>query len=171
MCFFSDLGTRKAVMVKRLPVLRCVLAALASGMLWLAGCASTPQASLQRDSEAKQFGSAPAATTLYVYRLDSAQDDSDSVLWIDNQLIGATLPRSFFRVNVDPGRHVLNGMAADNGRITLETRPGELVFVEMRLFAGQSRFRRVPAEIGQQVLTNCCALLENWTPGQRPLLH
>lgn len=146
------------------------LAGIALGCIaGLAACASTPQASVERDSEAKQFAHSPAASTLYIYRPDVAQDDT--VLWIDDRLIGATLPRTFFRVSVDPGRHVITGMAADNGKIALETRPGEVYFVALTSSAGQSRFQQVAAEHARTVLATCCSLLENWAPGQRPLLR
>ena len=138
-------------------------------MLGLAGCASTPQASRERDFEAKQFGSSPATATVYIYRTDTSRDDT--VLWIDNRLIGATLPRAYFRVHLDPGRHVFTGMASDNGRLAFEARPGEVYFVEQVLHAGQSHFRLVAADLAQKVVTNCCLLLENWAPGQRPLLR
>ena len=134
-----------------------------------AGCASTPQANLERDQAAKEFPSHPATAALYVFRPDGGGDDT--VLWIDNRLIGATLPRAYFVVHIEPGRHVLNGLAADNGRMVIETRPGEVVFVALRVVSGQSLFERVSPELGRNTLLNCCALLENWTPGQRPLLR
>ena len=140
-------------------------------MLALAGCASTPQASRERDSEARQFGSSPADATVYVYRPNAARDDPDPVLWVDGRLIGATLPYAYFRVHLDPGRHLFTGMAADNGRLELDTRPGEIYFVAQIVTGGQSHFQPVKPEIGRKVLTNCCSLLENWTPGQRPLLR
>jgi hypothetical protein len=135
----------------------------------LAGCASTPQASRERDDEAKQFASSPAAATVYVYRTDNLPDDS--VLWIGDRLIGATLPHTYFRVPVNPGRHVIGGWAADNGRIALEVRPGQVYYVSLAIHAGQSYFRLEAREVGQKVITNCCVLLENWAPGQRPLLR
>ena len=143
-----------------------VLAVLVAG---IAGCASTPQATVARDQEAKAFPSHPATAALYIFRPDSASEDS--VLWVDNRLVGATLPGAYFVVHVEPGRHVLNGLAADNGRLMLETRPGEVVFVALRVTGGQSHFERVAPELGRKTLLNCCALLENWAPGQRPLLR
>jgi hypothetical protein len=143
-----------------------VLAALFAGV---AGCASTPQATVARDTEAKTFPSHPATAALYIFRPDNAAEDS--VLWVDNRLIGATLPGAYFVVHVKPGRHVLSGLAADNGRLMLESRPGEVVFVALRVTGGQSRFERVLLEMGRKTLLNCCALLENWAPGQRPLLR
>lgn len=140
-----------------------------TALLGLAGCASTPQATTQRDLEAKAFGSHPATAALYVYRPDGS--DEETVLWLGERLIGATLPRAYFLVHVDPGRHVLRGLAADNGRLEIEARPGEVVFVALRVISGQSHFERVSPEIGRKTVLNCCALLENWTPGQRPLLR
>jgi len=137
----------------------------------LAGCASTPQATRERDAEAKEFTTHPGHSTIYVYRPESDTPDSDTVLWIDNKLIGATLPRSYFRVNVEPGKHTLRGMGHDQGTLTLDTRPGELYFVSLYVFSGNSHFWPVPAETGRQAIHRCCALMENWAPGQRPLLR
>ena len=137
----------------------------------IVGCASTPQASRERDAEARQYASSPASSTLYVYRPDIGNSDWDTVLWIDGRLIGATLPRTYFRVNVEPGKHTLSGMGHDNGRLTIETRPGELYFVSVSSITGNSLFWLVPSEIGRPALDRCCALMENWAPGQRPLLR
>lgn len=137
----------------------------------LAGCASTPQASPDRDSEAKQFSTHPASSTLYVYRPYFDSPDMDTVLWINGRLIGATLPGAYFRVNLDPGKHTLSGMGYDNGTFTLETRPGELYFVSLQVLGGHSRFQLTPPELGRKAIGRCCALLENWAPGQRPLLR
>jgi hypothetical protein len=133
------------------------------------GCASTPQASDDRDKAAKQFGTHPASATLYVYRIDTSTDDS--VLWIGERIIGATLRNTYFRVNLEPGRHVLTGMGHDDGRLPIDVRPGMLYFVALTVAAGQSRFELVPEAIGRKAVTNCCSLLENWAPGQRPLLR
>ncbi len=137
----------------------------------LSGCASTPEASRERDADAKQFTTHPGYSTLYVYRPDTASPDADTVLWIDGRLIGATLPKTYFRINLDPGKHTLSGMGYDNGTLTIETRPGELYFVSLYVASGESHFWRVPPEIGQKAIARCCGLLENWAPGQRPLLR
>lgn len=149
----------------RHPFLACICL-----LLFVAGCASTPQASRERDTEARQFTTHPGHSTLYVYRPEYGGDE-DTVLWIDGKLIGATLPKSFFRVNVNPGKHTLSGMGNDNGKFSLETRPGELYFVELYVIAGHSHYRQVSRDLGKGAVNRCCALLENWAPGQRPLLR
>lgn len=144
---------------------------LVTAVLGIAACASTPQASRERDADAKTFSTQPGASTLYIYRNDFTLPGQDSNLWVDGRLIGATLPRAFFRVNVRPGKHRLNGDGRDTGSLSLETRPGELYFVSLSIINGNSYFAVVKPEAGRETILACCALLENWAPGQRPLLR
>lgn len=145
---------------------------LAAALLALAGCASTPQANRERDTEAKQFMTHPGTAAVYVYRNDfSTAGGEDSVLYVDNRLIGATLPGTFFRVDLRPGVHLLYGIANDQGRLKLEIRSTQLHFVALNVIGDQSQFRQVSVETGKRELLRCCVLLENWAPGQRPLLR
>lgn len=137
----------------------------------LAGCASTPQASRERDAEAKQFVSHPATAAVYVYRSDWSAMGEDSVLYVDRRLLGATLPGTYFRVDLQPGKHVLSGFAYDAGQLAIDVRPGEIYFVLLKVLNGTSRFAWRDAEVGRRELLDCCAMLENWAPGQRPLFR
>lgn len=145
--------------------------AMAAVALLVASCASTPQAPRSRDTEAKAFEAYPGAATVYVYRSPFNHEDQDSVLYIDGRLIGATLPGTYFKINVPPGRHTLHGTGVDIGQITLDMRPGTLYFVDLAVIAGHSRFQSVAPAEGRQQVVGCCVLLENWAPGQRPLLR
>src|ERR687895_566372 len=104
--------------------------------LLVAGCASTPQASRERDAEAKEFRTHPNASTIYVYRSPFDKLEELTVLYIDGRLIGETLPGAYFRIDTTPGKHLLHGVAFDSGRFALETRAGELYFVEINVTAG-----------------------------------
>jgi hypothetical protein len=146
------------------------LAALAASLA-LAACASTPQASREADLRAKEFETHPSASTIYVYRSEFNRFDDDSVLYIDGRLIGATLPGTFFRIHAVPGHHVLHGTGVDMGNISLDTAAGELYFVSLDVIGGQSHFALVPDRVGESRVRACCAMLENWAPGQRPLLR
>ena len=153
--------------------LRAILR-IATGVLaavLLAACASTPQAPPSRDALAKEFLTHPNAATIYVYRSPFNDYESDSVLYMDGRLIGATLPGAYFRIDAVPGRHVLHGTAIDIGHLALDTRPGEIYYVSLDVHAGHSRFQLVPDRLAQERVRACCALLENWTPGQRPFLR
>jgi hypothetical protein len=146
------------------------VAAAAAAVLLVAGCASTPEAAPQQDALAKEFLTHPNAATIYVYRSEFNHYDTDSVLYLDGRLIGATLPGAYFRLDTNPGKHVLHGTGIDMGQITLETRAGEIYFVSLDVNGGHSNFRHVAEPVGRERVRACCALLENWAPGQRPFI-
>lgn len=146
------------------------LAIGAAALLLVTGCTSTPQASPQQDARAKEFLTHPNAATIYVYRSEFNHLDVDSVLYLDGRVIGSTLPGAFFRLDTTPGRHVLHGTGIDLGEIALDTRPGEIYFVSLDVIAGHSNFRVVSDRVGRERVRACCALLENWAPGQRPFV-
>jgi hypothetical protein len=151
--------------------MRCACAIAVA--LIVAGCTSVPQASEARDADAKQFNTQPGYAAIYVYRPDFgyASDPAESVLWMDTRLIGSTLPRTFFRLDTRPGRHVLHGDAHDTGKLALDTKAGELYFVSLNVVGGISRFTQVSPDTGRREILKCCAMMENWAPGQRPLLR
>jgi hypothetical protein len=135
------------------------------------GCASTPQATPARDAEAKRFISQPGLAGIYVFRPDflGAEMD-DSTLYVDDRMIGATLPGTFFRIDVQPGPHVVSSSAAGSTQLKLDTRPDEFYFVQLNVMSGSSRLTLVDPETAKRAILKCCALMENWAPGQRPLL-
>ena len=148
--------------------------ALAASIVALAGCVSTPQATSERDAEAKRFLARPDAAIIYVYRFDFASTgmaSEDTVLYVDDRLIGATLPLTFFRFDVREGVHLLHGVGHDQGSLKLEARAGEVYFVMLLAAGGVSDFRRVDAATGKRDILRCCSLMENWVPGQRPVLR
>jgi len=147
---------------------------LAAAVLALGGCASVPQATPERDAEAKQFITRPDAATIFVYRDDFAAVDpatDNTVLYVDGRLIGATLPRAFFRFDVRAGQHLLHGYGYDQGSLKVDTRSGDIYFVSLQVTGGTSRFTLVRPETGKRDILRCCALMENWAPDQRPLLR
>jgi len=145
---------------------------LATLLFALGGCASTPQASRGGDAEAKRFMSEPGFAALYVFRPDFPGGVmEDTVLHVDDRLIGQTLPGTFFRVDVQPGARVVRASAAGATEITIDTRPGELYFVQLNVSDAGSRLALVEPAKAQAIILKCCALMQNWAPGQRPLLQ
>ena len=149
---------------------RCCAWICATPLLFSA-CTSTPQASREQDTDAKQFASHPNAATIYVYRPELRRDDEESVLYLNNRLIGATLAGTYFRIDVPPGSRLLHGVGRDQGKLQLDGRSGELYFVSLKVENGNSYFELTPSEAARREILRCCALLENWAPGQRPLLR
>ena len=139
----------------------------------LSGCASSPEAPPDRDADAKRFAPEPGVAALYVFRNDTPRtmDADDSVLFVNERLIGATLPRTYFRVDLRPGGYELRGYGHDQGSLRIQARGGEAQFVALNVVGGTSYFAPVTPETGRREIARCCALMENWAPGQRPLLR
>jgi hypothetical protein len=49
--------------------------------------------------------------------------------------------------------------------------PTSYFFDSLNVISGQSSFASEPAETAQNAIRTCCVPLENWAPGQRPLLR
>jgi len=137
----------------------------------LGACASTPEATVQSDAEAKRFESAPRAAIIYLYRADAPGGSGTSTIWVDGHIVGQTLPATYFRVPVRPGRNRISAYASDQGHLDIETREGAIYFASMRV-AGTDEtpsitvFRSVAPEVGKTEIVRCCTMLETWRPGQ-----
>ena len=137
--------------------------------LLLGGCAATPLASRESDADAKRFDPTLRGAVIYLYRPDIR--GGVSTLWVNNRLLGETVAGTYFRVPVPSGRSLITASGSDMGRIAIDTRDDGIYFVEMQVH-GESEsdsrtiFRSVPEETGKQAIARCCALLENWRPGQ-----
>src|SRR5687768_17164238 len=133
-------------------LLRLTFALLA---LLVAACTSTPQATPERDAQAKEFLTHPGAATIYVYRSPFNHLADDSVLYMDGRLIGRTLPGAYFRIDAVPGRHVLHGTGVDLGEYSVDARPGQVYFVSVEVTGGHSRFELVPTPVAQERVRAC----------------
>jgi len=140
-------------------------------LVLLGACASTPEAPVQSDAEAKRFESAPRAAIIYLYRADAPGGSATSTIWVDGHIVGQTLPATYFRVPVRPGRNRISAYAGDQGRLEIETREGGIYFVSMRVAGtdetpSSTLFRSVTLEVGKAEIVRCCTMLEAWRPGQ-----
>ncbi len=134
------------------------------------GCAATPEATRESDAEAKRFESAPRAAIIYLYRADNP-GTATTTIWVDDRIVGQSLPATYFRVAVRPGRNRIAAFAPDQGRLEIDTREGGVFFVAMQVGGdfetpGNTIFRSVPPEAGKAEILRCCTMLETWRPGQ-----
>jgi hypothetical protein len=137
----------------------------------LGGCASTSEAPPASDAEAKHFESALRAAIIYLYRADTPGSSATSTIWVDDRIVGQSLPATYFRVAVRPGRNRIAAFASDQGRLEIDTREGGVFFVAMQVGGdvetpGNTIFRSVPPEAGKAEILRCCTMLETWRPGQ-----
>ena len=151
-------------------VLRTVIPFIAAIAL-LAGCAATPLATNESDADAKRFETAANAALIYVYRPTGYGGHGVSTLWIDDRRVGETLPGTFFRVAVRPGRNRITTGGNDMGRIEIDTKADGVYFIEAQV-AGETQseskttFRAVSPDAGKSAVQGCCRMLEAWRPGQ-----
>jgi len=141
----------------------------AAALLVLSACASTPEATPERNEEAKRFEAVTRDAVVYVYRPDRGTGAAEATLWANGRLVGISLPRTFFRVIVLPGRTVLHTSGSDTGRIEFDTRGNDVTYIEMQTLDEQSpvtRFKLLPADEAQAAIRACCSMLEGWRPGQ-----
>lgn len=151
-------------------------AAIAAGVLaGLVGCASTPQASLERDRTAKRFEAVTRDAVLYLYRPDPPGTGPQTTLLIDDLVVGSMPPSTFFRLTLLPGRHVIEAMPPDPARLAVELRGYDVSYVAVhghgsREGSADSVLRRVPATRARAAIRACCSLLEAWPSGEPRLV-
>ncbi|MDB5812301.1 MAG: hypothetical protein JWN94_4423 [Betaproteobacteria bacterium] len=145
------------------------IAALAVAVTLIAACASTPEAPLSKDADAKRFESATNAAIVYIYR--PYADRGVSTLWVNGRLVGESLGRTFFRVPVRSGRTIINASGNDAGRIAFDAKLDGVYYVETQVSGelqseSNTVFRLVDPQLGMPAIETCCRLLENWRPSQ-----
>ena len=147
---------------------------IVAAALLCSACASTPEATRERDTEAKEFEPVTRDAVIYVYRPGFTLGSPETTLWTDRRLVGSSLPGTFFRVIVFPGRSVIDTSPPDTGRIEVGTQGNDVTFVEMRTLGGPdgaptSYFRVVSPEEAKAAIRACCNRLEVWRYDQRRL--
>ena len=118
----------------------------------VAACAPLPPS--PAELAAKRFEFAPGKAVVYLVR--DLQDFSReaSTVMLNDQMMGSTYPGTFFRWELEPGRHQIRGYAGDAGSITIAVAADRMYFVQQtvaRPFHGfeQSFFRPVPESYGR----------------------
>ena len=128
---------------------------------YLTGCASVPMASVQEDSERKEFASpSPKASGLYIYRNSNFGAALKKTVYVDGELIGETAPMTYFYKEIKPGTHKLSTESEfSNNDFELETKGGENYFVrqyiKLGVFVGGANFELMSEEEGKQGVLEC----------------
>jgi len=159
----------------RCPAAGCIRVFAAAIVLLLAGCASTPESAPARDADAKQFESDPNGVVLYLYREDGPGTDAESAVFVSGQLVGNSVPGTYFRMVVFPGRTRISMMPPDAGSLEITAQSYDVVFVAMKAVGGrdapsQTALRRVPPEVGKAEILRCCNRLDTWEHRQPRLV-
>lgn len=125
------------------------------------GCASVPMAPTADDQLRKQF-SAPSEgkSGLYIFRDSIFGSALTKMLYIDDQIIGATASKTYFYKEIAPGQHKISTQSEFGmNEMTMYTNPGTNYFVrqyiKMGVFSGGSNLEQVSEEDGKRAVLEC----------------
>jgi hypothetical protein len=137
-----------------------ILLALAFSV-YLTGCATVPMAPTADDQMRKQF-SAPAEgkSGLYIYRNSNFGAALTKVVYMDDQVIGATAPMTYFYKEITPGQHTVSTQSEfSNNDLIIDAKSGFNLFVrqymKMGVFVGGANLELVSEEEGRKGVSEC----------------
>lgn len=101
-----------------------------------AGCASVPMASSDMDTQAKQFHVPSGKSRIYVYRNESIGGAIKIVITLDGKVVGSTAPRTYFALDVAPGKHELGCIVENTATLPVNAPADKPVFVWQEVKVG-----------------------------------
>lgn len=118
------------------------------------GCASVPMASMDKDTQAKQFHVPPDMSRIYVYRNESMGGAIKIVITLDGKVIGSNAPKTFFALDVTPGKHDVGCLAENTTTLPVNANAGKPVFVwqevKMGMWSPRCALNQVDDQIGSK---------------------
>lgn len=125
---------------------------LAAAVL-ITGCASVPMASMDKDSQAKQFAPARDRATLYVYRNESMGAVAPMTISINGKIVGQTAARTYFWLHLFPGRYNIESTAENVSNLPLVVNAGKNYFVweevKMGMWMPRSQLQQTDESAGR----------------------
>lgn len=125
----------------------------------LSGCASAPMASIERDSQAKTFVVKPELSNIYVYRNESFGGAVKIDVELDGKPVGHTVAKSYFMLEVPPGKHTLISKAENDSVLDVIAEAGKTNFVwqevKMGVWYARNKLQLVDETIGKAGVAEC----------------
>ena len=119
----------------------------------LSGCASVPMASLEQDTQAKDFSPIPNKAALYIYRNEMFGAAIPMSVSVNGRVLGQTAARTYFRLNLPPGRYSVESHAENVSALQLNTEPGKNYFVwqevKMGMWMARSQLQQTDETVGR----------------------
>jgi len=97
-------------------------------LLALAGCQQLPPT--PADLQARRFETAPGMSVIYIVRDKPDHNTVPATISLDGRMSITTYEGTYYRWEVPAGEHHIAGMFADVGRITLQTQPDRVYYVQ-----------------------------------------
>jgi outer membrane lipoprotein SlyB len=136
----------------------------------VSGCASVNKASSAASSQAKTFTPVTDKAVVYIYRNEILGGAIKMPVDIDGMLVGETGPKSFLRLGVTPGKHVISSLSEKNADLNIDLQAGQTYYVwqevKMGMMSARSQLHLMTAAQGQKGVLEC-DLLETTAPAMR----
>ena len=100
-----------------------------AGSALMSGCASVPMASVERDAQTKTFSVKPDRANIYVYRNESMGGAVKMDVALNGKPIGQTAAKTYFALEVPPGKHTLVSKAENESVLDVTAEAGKNYFV------------------------------------------
>lgn len=147
-------------------------------LLVLSGCASVPMAPLEQDTKAKEFVPAQNRAALYIYRSENFGGAIPMTVTVNSKAVGQTAAKTFFLLNVVPGKYTVESHAENVSNLSLTTEAGKNYFiwqeVKMGMWMARSLLQQVDETIGRAGVAESRLIATTVTendllpPGQAP---
>jgi len=138
---------------------RFLLPALLLLLATVAGCASVPMASLDDDTEAKNFTVRTDKASIYLYRNEVFGGAIPLTVALDGKVAGQTGPQTYFLWEVEPGPHEVSSISENTSTLALDTEAGKAYYiwqeVKMGLWMARSLLQEVDEETGRKGVSEC----------------
>ena len=132
----------------------------------LVGCAGGPKASKEEDMLAKQFISPNNGTSnLYIYRNESFGGAVNMDVYIDDNRIATTGPKTYIFKNLPAGEHKIEGKAFEGTSIIkINMLPNHIHYVwqevKMGVFGARNRLQEVSGREGKEGVLESSLLMQ-----------
>lgn len=126
---------------------------------FLSGCASVPMASVEQDAKAKTYAVAPGKSNIYVYRNENFGAAVKLNVEMDGKVVGQTAAKTYFALEVEPGKHSITTRSENVSTVDLVTEVGKNYFVwqevKMGMLSPRSKLQTVDEETGKKGVSEC----------------
>ena len=123
------------------------------------GCASVPMASQEKDAAAKTYAVKPDKANIYIYRNENFGAALKMPVAVDGRLVGDTAAKTYLKVEVPPGSHIVTSKTENDASLTLQTAAGKNYFVwqevKMGMWAARSQLHQVDDATGKAGVDEC----------------
>lgn len=140
-------------------IMKYILIPLALALSFLSGCASVPMESAEKTEVARQFNPPSEGNSgLYIYRTGGPGTALKKDIWVDDECIGESAPKTFFYKEVKGGEeHKISTeseFSPNDLLITTDTGQNYFVkqYIKMGLFVGGANLKNVEEEEGKKAI-------------------